>query len=72
MKSPRKLTVILNGDKDKYRFEGFWTGKDITLVRSHLERKYRLYVRELRRNNLHKPTEQPTVTSVWGYKLGGE
>ena len=70
MKEPKKLTVTLDGIKDKFVFEGFWTGKDITLVSGHLNRQYKLYTREVRRDNVRKEETISIPASSWNHQTG--
>ena len=64
MASKKKLSIILEGGKSDYDFQGKWTGNDLKLVMAHLPKQYRLYVRELRRNNVKRPAIQAESTQV--------
>ena len=48
----RSVTITLNGHLLDYEFKGPWSGIDVRRAMTHFGRKYRLYIRALRRGEV--------------------
>lgn len=50
----KSVLVDLTNGKRKYKFKGQWTGNDVRLTLTAFPREYKLYMRDIRRDNLKR------------------
>ena len=52
IKAKKSLTVTLQGNKLETVFEGKWSGNDLRIIMTHLPKRYRMHIRDIRRSDI--------------------
>ena len=60
----RTLEVTLTHNVPDFRFNGVWSGRDMLIVKRHLNKAYFQYTRAMRREGLATLTPQEETTNV--------